>query len=69
MTLKPLFLSGLVYNSRLKKQSQFAGGQNDAILALTMVYGDLWQFRAAQNKANSKPNKANCRPSAGNPKY
>ena len=43
----------------LKKQSQFAKGQNDAKIVMTMVYGDLNGPGRRKNKPNSKPNKAN----------
>jgi len=39
----------------LKKQSQFAGGQIDRMLVITMIYGDLDDLRQRKNKANSKP--------------
>jgi hypothetical protein len=40
----------------LKKQSQFAGDQNDVTLAIIMTYGDFGRWRWRKNKANSKPN-------------
>jgi hypothetical protein len=39
----------------MKKQSQFSGGLNDAILAITMVYRDFSVPRRRENKPNSKP--------------
>jgi len=37
--------------SNLKKQSQFAKGQNDVKLALTMVYRDIGGLGRRKNKA------------------
>jgi len=42
----------------LKKQSQFAKGQNDVKSILTKSYGDFDGPGRRKNKPNSKPNKA-----------
>jgi hypothetical protein len=41
----------------LKKQSQFAGGQNGAILTISMVYGDFDGQWLRENKAKQSQTK------------
>ena len=61
-------MNGCRMIARLKKQSQFAKGKNDAKLVMTIVYGIFSRWRHRKNKANQSQFSCEAEPAQAIPK-